>query len=290
LKVPKAAKTGRGPIFQVAFEQLVEKKQRIVQDPVAYRLLPTFLRSFVVLCRISPLRMAFLNLVDRKVPGVHGGILCRKRYIEDKLLAALKDGLRTVVILGAGFDTLAYRRPELASAQVFELDFPGIIQAKQMELQRTFDRIPPQVSLIAVDFNTQDLRTVLQQTGCPLEAASFFIWEGVTQYIPETAVRRVFEFLQKAPTGSQLVFTYVRKDFIEGKNKYGLEVMYQRAVARQNLWQFGLDPQEIAPFLASYSWEEVEQAGAEEYQARYLGPLNRQLKVMEIERVVHAQK
>ena len=47
--------------------------------------------------------------MERKVPGVRGGILCRKRFIEESLKVALDRGIHTVVILGAGFDTLAYR-------------------------------------------------------------------------------------------------------------------------------------------------------------------------------------
>jgi len=213
----KAAGTAWVPMLQVAIEQLVPDEQRITRDPLAYRLLPPPLKGLVNLCRIEPLRQVLLNVVDRKGPGIRGGLLCRKRYIDEKLKEALDAGVQSVVILGAGFDTRAYRISELASLQVYEVDLPQNIQAKKEELQRLFGRVPAHVKLVSMDFDCQELEEVLQQTGYSGEQPSFFIWEGVTQYISETAVQKGFDFLRKAQVRSQLVFTYVRKDFIEGR-------------------------------------------------------------------------
>ncbi len=132
----QAAKTARSPMIQVALEQLVPAGKRVVHDPVAYQLLPPAFKGLVSLCRVDPLRRALLGLVDRQMPGIHGGILCRKRFLQDNLLAALEAGIRSVVILGAGFDTLAHRLPELGVGRVYEVDLPPIIQSKQVDLQR----------------------------------------------------------------------------------------------------------------------------------------------------------
>jgi len=80
-----AAKTAYGPTFQVAVEQWVPREQRIVHDAVAYQILPSPLRAFVQIFRVGVIRQAILGFVDRSVPGIRGGILCRKRYIEDAL-------------------------------------------------------------------------------------------------------------------------------------------------------------------------------------------------------------
>lgn len=277
-------------MFQVALEQLVPREQRVIADPVAYPLLPAGFKRVVELCQIEILRKTLLNLVDRQVPGIHGGILCRKRYIEDKLRSALEAGFQQVVILGAGFDTLAYRVAELASRQVYEVDLPEIIQAKQVDLERTFGRIPAHEKLVPIDFNHQEVKDVLERAGYTGEGRTFFVWEGVTQYIPEAAVRKVFKFFSQAAPESQLVFTYIRKDFIEGKQMYGLKVLYDQAVVRQKFWLFGLDPASVPDFLREYAWREVEQVGNKEYQQRYLKPTNRKLLVMEVERAVHAEK
>jgi methyltransferase (TIGR00027 family) len=285
-----AAKTAYGPVFQVALEQLVVEKERIVRDSVAYQIMPAYLKALIQLCRIGFVRKLLLDLMDRVVPGTRGGILCRKRYVTEKLNDALEAGFQSIVVLGAGFDTLAYRVSGLASRQVYEVDLQQIIQSKREAIQRIFGRVPVYIQLVPVDFNSQDLEVELQQAGYSQVQPAFFIWEGVTQYISEKAVRRIFEFLKKAPPGSQLVFTYIRQDFIDGEQLYGLKTMYHQTRVAKQLWQFGLDPSAIGAFLRHYGWEELEQVGSAEYQQRYLEPVNRTQLVMEIERAVCAQK
>ncbi|NIQ51934.1 MAG: SAM-dependent methyltransferase, partial [Gammaproteobacteria bacterium] len=59
---------------------------------------------------------------ERELPGVIGSLLCRTRYIDDALREALEAGARQVVVLGAGFDTRAYRLDGMDAAAVFEVD------------------------------------------------------------------------------------------------------------------------------------------------------------------------
>ena len=283
-----AGKTAYGPTFQVAIEQWVPREQRIVHDAVAYQILPTSLRAFARIFRAGAIRQAILGLADRAVPGVRGGILCRKRYIEETLRAALHPGLASLVILGAGFDTLAYRIPELAAKQVYEVDLPEVIETKKRALRRTYGQVPAHVRLVAIDFDRQKLEEVLDQAGYAGDQPSFFVWEGVTQYISEDAVRQTFAFLQKSAPRSQIAFTYVPLDFIEGRCMYGLEVLYRRTRIRRQLWRFGLEPQAVGGLLAQYGWRELEQMGSADYIARYVQPTKRTLPVMQVERMVHA--
>ena len=66
----------------------------------------------------------------------HGPItLSRSRYAEDQLAAALDQGVQQYVILGAGFDTFAFRRPDLLDRlQVFEIDHPATQALKHQRL------------------------------------------------------------------------------------------------------------------------------------------------------------
>jgi methyltransferase (TIGR00027 family) len=114
----RASKTAWGPIVQVAFEQFVPQPQRIIQDAYAYQFLPAPLRWSVNIGRSGALRNRLFALIDRRVPGIRGGILCRKRYIDDTLVKSLSQGPQNLVILGAGMDTLAYRIPEISALQV----------------------------------------------------------------------------------------------------------------------------------------------------------------------------
>jgi methyltransferase (TIGR00027 family) len=286
----KAARTAKSPTFQVALEQLVPAEQRVINDPLAQRLMPAQLQALLTVCRIGPLRRLLPRLADIQVPGVVGGLLCRKRYIDERLQAALQAGITSVVILGAGFDTRAYRLPGLSSVRVYEVDLPENSEAKRTAVRRALGEEPAHVSLVGTDLNREDLLGALQSAGYSAGQPAFYIVEGVTQYIPEAAVRRTFRFLAQAAQSSQLVFTYVRRDFIQGENLYGLPVLYKQTRGRGELWQFGWTPEEIAPFLAEYGWRELEQVGSAEYQERYVQPLHRQMRVMEVERAVWAER
>ncbi len=286
----RAARTAWGPIVQVALEQWVPPGQRIVHDTMAFQLLPGYLRLLVSLFRIAPLRHTLWNMIERRVPGIRGGLLCRKRYIDDKLDDALQHGIESLVILGAGMDTRAYRLPAALAVQVYEIDLPENIECKEAHIRRLMGTVPVHVKLVPIDFNCQELGKVLPGAGYSPKHKSFFVWEGVTQYISEAAVRKVFAFLDQAGQGSRLAFTYIRKDFIEGKQLYGLDALYRTTRVTKQLWQFGLEPEAVGDFLGEYGWKELEQVGSAEYQERYLKPVGRVMPVMQVERMVYAER
>lgn len=141
-----------------------------------------------------------------------------------------------------------------------------------------------------VDFESDDVAESLTATGFRFDRPAMFVWEAVTQYLTEDAVRHTLALLAKAATGSRLVLTYVRRDFLDGTTTYQAEGAYQDFVVRQRVWHFGLHPEQVAPLLDQYGWTEQEQVGAAEYQHRYLEPAGRQLPVSEIERFTAATK
>ena len=217
-------------------------------------------------------------------------VLCRKRYVDEKMIESLQKGIKNVVILGTGLDPRVYRFSRLPAIQVFEVDLPRNIEYKKKRLKQLYGTIPPQVRLVPIDFSNQDLESVLKEVGYSTDQKSFFIWEGVTEYLSESTVRRIFKFLAKAKPGSRMVFTYIVKDFIEGKRTYGLKSLYQQTRVKGKFFFFGLHPGHVADFLEGYSWKELEQAGTSEYRAKYLKPVGRKDAVMEIERAVYAEK
>ncbi|WP_163506751.1 SAM-dependent methyltransferase [Fodinicola acaciae] len=275
-----AAGTALGPMSIVAMDQYEEHP--LIDDPLAGRFLPSGTRTMVAATKWSPLRHLMVNATERQIPGLWGSMLCRKRYVDDRVREAVSAGAGQVVILGAGWDTRAYRMG--LGVRVFEVDLPENIDRKRAALERIYGRVPDEVTLVPLDFQTQSLPDVLTLSG-----KTFFVWEAVTQYLSEEAVRAVFRYLSTAEPGSGLVFTYVREDFIAGTAMYGAEAAYKRFVAsRPPLWTFGMDPEKVAGFLAEYGWRLTEDVGPAEFTERYVRPAGRQLAVTEIERSVSA--
>ena len=129
----------------------------LLVDPWAARLLPPAVRLAAASTRWAPLRGAIIAAAEKKIPGIWAAIACRKRYIDDRLLAAFDEGIDAVLILGAGFDSRACRLPQLAHIPVWEVDLPDNIAAKSKALQRCFGSPPDNIRLTAVDFETDDL-------------------------------------------------------------------------------------------------------------------------------------
>lgn len=275
----------------VAVEQHEPAQRRIVDDDLVTRLLPAAARATVRACRWAPLRALLVGATERRARGLWAGMLCRKRYAADQLTAAIDAGLGQLVVLGAGLDTCASRLAAPRGVRSFEVDLPANIEAKRRLLRSTFGRVPDGVELVPVDFGRDDLAARLTAHGYDPGTRSFFLWEGVTQYLAEPAVRATLAVLSTAPVGSTLAFTYVRADFLSGVATDGAQALYRDFVThRPPLWTFGLDPDAVAGLLAGYGWVEREQVGSAEYAAHYLRPAGRDLPVSDLERFVIAER
>lgn len=284
-----AAQTAFGPMMQVAVEQYEPRERRFVDDDLAASMLPAGQRAIVRALRWPPLRRWAVSAGERAVPGAWTLIACRKRFIDDKLAEALRD-IDAVVILGAGLDTRGIRLARRSDIPVFEVDLAVNIARKRAAVQRAVGSVPASVRLMPLDFERDDLFGTLASHGYRTDARTFFIWEGVTQYLTENAVRSTLAALQAATTGSRLAFTYVRDDFIDGTDMYGAEVLYRRFRQRRQVWKFGMDPDDVDAFVGQYGWRVVEQAGPQYYRQHYIEPTGRHLSASDLEWTAYCVK
>jgi methyltransferase (TIGR00027 family) len=272
----------------VAMEQSLPENKRIVNDDLALRILPLGYRVEVKL--MKPITKWIIKKSEQKVPGLWGSIMSRKRYIDDRVSEYADGRIDAIVNLGAGFDTRSLRLPALAQVPTWEVDQVQNINAKRARIEKLFQPAPQHLNLVEIDFDHQDLGTVLTSNGYSPEMKTFFIWEGVTQYVTESGIRATFQFLARAAPGSRLVFTYTPKDFIDGGNFYGQEYLYKQMLVRDQIWLFGIDPVEVEGFIGEYGWRVVEHLGYDDLVERYVAPTGRNLQSMDIERVVLAEK
>ena len=273
----------------VACEQFVPAPRRLVDDHLAAQFLPPAARLVTRACRFSAIRAVFMKAAEKAAPGLWGGIVCRKRYIDERTAAALAAGAKALVILGAGLDTRACRFAVPLAVPSYEVDLPPNIEYKRAQLLARYGRIPGHMTLVPLDLEKADLGSALAAVDFQISQRTIFIWEGVTQYLTAAAVRNTLRYLSRAGAGSSLVFTYVRKDFLDGEQLYGAEKMYNRFV-RGGIWHLGLAPDAVDSLLQEYGWMEREQAGAAEFRRWYLDPAGRHLPLLEIERCVWAIK
>jgi methyltransferase (TIGR00027 family) len=284
-----AARTAFGPMVLAAVEQNEPQGRRLVEDDLAELFLPIPMRLLVATTQWATVRRALIRTSEWTGRGLWANLACRKRFIGDKLAEAIDD-IDAVVILGSGLDTRPYRLTRQIRKPVFEVDLPVNIARKAKTVRRVLGELPLSVRLVALDFENDDLLTALAEHGYRTDYRVFFIWEGVTQYLTEDAVRATLEGLRPTAAGSRMVFTYVRRDFIDGTRRYGTRTLYRSVRKRKQLWHFGLDPEKVAEFLEEYGWRLVEQVGPQEIVERYVRPTGRKLKASEIEWSAYAEK
>jgi methyltransferase (TIGR00027 family) len=273
----------------LAATEQYEGARRLVDDDLAESFLPASMRALTRMMRCRAAREWSISAAERSQPGLWANLACRKRFIDEKLDAALPD-IDAVVILGAGVDTRAYRLARHSPIPVFEVDLPVNIDRKHAVVRRALGFVPDLVRLIPVDFEHDNLAAELASHGHRTSDRTFFVWEGVTQYLSEAGVRATFDYLGTTAPGSRLAFTYVRADFIDGTNRYGAESLYRRYCVRPQIWRFGLTPDGVAPFIEPYGWQLIEQAGPDYLTEHYITPTGRKLGASQIEWTAYAQR
>jgi methyltransferase (TIGR00027 family) len=232
---------------------------------------------------VQALERDFADL--RQHPEAMGSVLMmiiRTRFIEERLEHAIRDGASQVVILGAGFDTRAYRLTELLkAAHVFEVDQPSTQEYKKRRVREAGIEVPPNLTYVPVDFRHDKLGDVLAAAGYDPSQRTFFIWEGVTMYLPEAAVEETLRWVAAQAPGSTIVFDFVGAMVIKFMTTVDVNTLPEaakRAISRlQRLeagepWIFGVPDTGEREFLAKLGLElrEALPLGGEESFKRYL--------------------
>ena len=261
--------------FMALFRALetVHGSDRLFTDPFADAFLPPPLHAVVIAARFPLAGSVIRGFIDHRWPGARTSAVARTRLIDDVLTGAIRDGVTQVVILGAGFDARAYRLPGIERARVYEVDHPATQAAKRRRLEARVGALPPHVTFVGVDFDRDDVATALARAGFDSKTRTFFTWEGVTNYLTADAVDATLRWVARAGApGSRIVFTYVHRGVIDGSGGFAGTAALASTLSRSGEpWTFGLDPAELPGYLAERGLALVEDVGAAEYRARYLG-------------------
>lgn len=196
-------------------------------------------------------------------------ITARERYIDDFLKACLSEGLDQVVILGAGFDTRAYRIAGIDKTRVFEVDHPATQEVKLKRLKKVIDPLPDHVTFVRMDFNTQTLGERLPSSGYDEQGKTLFIWQGVTMYITPEGVDRTLAFIaHHSGPGSAVIFDYFYNETLSDMKTVR---WITRAIGERLI--FGIDEGQIEPFLTRRGFRDIHNATTGELKRLYFtGP------------------
>ena len=242
--------------------------------------------------RASPLRT---NPERARHNPTYFAVNARTHHIDALLVDALSQGATQVVNLGAGFDSRAYRfRERFPTVRFFELDLPATIAAKRERVVKIFGAVPDRVVLVATDFNTRPLDAVLRDAGYDRTQRTFFIWEGVTMYLPEVANQSTLRFIRTgSPSGSSVVYDYVLDGALrpDGGGLYGVKSAAAYVASVGEPLVTGWSQSQAAAFAMREGLVVVSDLGPAELTSRYLIGSDGQPDGMigEYQRIIHVR-
>lgn len=198
--------------------------------------------------------------------------LSRARYVEEILSSEIHNGVTQYVILGAGLDSFAFRRPDLmARLQVFEVDHPVTQNYKRSRLQELGWETPSQLHWIPLDFTRTDLMPALQTAGYQSNALTLFSWLGVTYYLARNVIDATLrEISAQARAGSAIIFDYLDADaFIPERTAPRVARMQAATIQSGEPMQTGFDPATLGAELDALGWRLQENLSPDDIQEKY---------------------
>ena len=289
MKVDKISRTAQYMAFFRALETKRFNNGNLFSDHDAIHFLDRGLKLAVNLSNLPFFKSYLKKIIHQKIPGAYSSGIARTKYIDDLLCSTIKDGVKQVLILGAGFDTRASRLEWLQSIPVIEIDHPNTSGFKTDIYKKRIGSLPQYVTYCLMDFNQENLEELSGRQNFDFTKPTTIIWEGVTNYLTAEAIDKTFSFISKFVNGSFVIFTYVHQQVLENPDSFfGAAKLIKNLENLQERWTCGFLPKELANYLSNFGFTLVEDLGATEYRQKYLP--ERTEKGYEFYRVAIAKK
>jgi len=159
------------------------------------------------------LRERLASLLPGQVIRETSAAVCtRTRYAEDRLAAG---AFTQYVILGAGLDSFAWRRPDLLrSLRVFEVDHPASQAWKLERVSALALPLNDSQVFVPVNFEAESLQDALRTEGFDRGQPTLFSWTGVAPYLTAPAIASTLRTIAGAAAGSEVVLSYRAEDSV----------------------------------------------------------------------------
>jgi methyltransferase (TIGR00027 family) len=265
MKQKGPSRTAIGTAVHRAAHLLLDEDPKILVDP--------FARAFAGYASDAEMLQALASMEMIEFPRMRAVFTVRSRYAEDELVGAIIRGIDQYIILGAGLDSFAYRRPDVsASLDVFEIDHPASQAWKRARVAELGIAAPTHLHHVPIDFEQRTLGEGLVESTVDLRKPVFLSLLGVTQYLtPDAVLSTLRDVAATTARGSELVFQFV----VPATTLTGDEAALVTAFAERNgaagePWLSYFEPAEMERHLLGIGFSRVVHFGPEEATERYL--------------------
>ena len=209
-------------IFAALYRAIANKEhqdERFGSDDLARHFLPAHFKFFI---KFKIIRANAKAKFKKFMPGMYEFVLARTAFFDGIFTDALDKNIPQIVMLGAGYDSRAYRFANSNNGtQIIELDAPTTQTRKKKCLKKARIGIPKQVTLAPIDFNKESLEEVLTKAGYKTNEKTLFMWEGVSYYLEPESVDATLEFVKDfSHAQSVIAFDYTVSVSEENINDY----------------------------------------------------------------------
>ena len=235
------------------------------------------------------LRQRMVSLFPDQVVRESCAAVCtRSRYAEDRLAAG---GFAQYVILGAGLDSFAWRRPDLLrSLRVFEVDHPA---SQAWKLERVEDLALPRSNLqvfVPLDFEADRLEHALRRAGFDWSQPTLFSWLGVAPYLTPQAIESTLCTIAAAAVGSEVVFSYrADESVLDDVGSEFVRIFSPLAAAAGEPLRPGWPVVEIERLISGCGLKVVDHPSRADLEQRYFADRTDGLRPYTVETLVTAQ-
>jgi methyltransferase (TIGR00027 family) len=267
--------TALGAAMFRAAHQLLDDPPKIFDDTFALRLCgcenETALRVQLDQVAAEIARRASIDFAQTALRHLRASVIVRSRYVEDELDRAIKRGVSQYVILGAGLDSFAYRRSDVAKVlRVFEVDHPATQVWKRARLQDLGIASPDNLAFVPVDFEKQSLVEGLRKSGYRTDAPAVFSWLGVVVYLTPDAIFGTLRTIASLAPGTEIIFEYpLPRELLDEEAQQVLAVVGAAAAARNEPLITFFEPARLAEQVRKLGFSEVWDFGPGEASPLY---------------------
>lgn len=267
--------TALGAAMFRAAHLLLDDPPKIFEDTFALRLCgcenEAALRVQLDQVAAEIARRASIDFAQTALRHLRASVIVRSRYVEDELDRAIKLGVSQYVILGAGLDSFAYRRSDVAKVlRVFEVDHPATQVWKRARLQDLGIASPDNLAFVPVDFEKQSLVEGLRKSGYRSDAPAVFSWLGVVVYLTPDAIFGTLRTIASLAPGTEIIFEYpLPRELLDEEAQQVLAVVGAAAAARNEPLITFFEPARLAEQVRKLGFSEVWDFGPGETSPLY---------------------
>jgi len=202
---------------------------------------------------------------------LRASIVARARFIEDLIIEQSKHGISQYVILGAGLDTFAQRRPDIASKlQIYEIDQPDTLTWKQQRLIELGFGDPEYLHFVPVNFETSSWWEQLLKAGFNANNPAVVACTGVSLYLTKDAITSILNQIATLASGSKLAMTfYLPTELLDEEDKPMQEIAEKGARAAATPFVSFFAPNEILALAREAGFKEAKTISTKDMEQYY---------------------